>query len=147
MATYYRTFRDISKQHQSFDLSGKKKLRLVPTYITAFGDEILFSGYDSGYNANAESPNDSPNLWISNGTGTGTNEIGGVSPGSLSGSASAIADGSPTCLNPIAPSGNSAANDFVVFGDEAFFFRTNATGDDDLWVTNGTLSGTEESAE
>jgi len=28
MATYYRTFRDISKQHQSFDLSGRKKLRL-----------------------------------------------------------------------------------------------------------------------
>ena len=138
------TTEPVSSLNNNAGVSGVYERGLTPSYITSFGDEILFSGYDSGYNANAISPDNSPNLWISNGTAIGTSEIGGVTPGNLAGVPSVISDGSPNGLNPTPTPSGSINNTFVAFGDEVFFVGTNAAGDDDLWVTNGTAMGTKE---
>jgi ELWxxDGT repeat protein len=138
------TTEPVSGLDNNAGVCGSYEHGLIPSYITSFGDDVLFAGYDSGYNNNTISPDNSPNLWISNGTAIGTTEIGGVTPGNLAGIPSKIAGGSPNGLNPIPNPSSSSRNTFVAFGDEVFFIGTNAAGDDDLWVTNGTEMGTKE---
>ena len=86
--------------------------------MTVFGNEVLFNGLDQ---------NGHPQLWVTDGTAAGTQELTGI-PGANS---SANASG-------IAPS------DLTVFNGEVLFNGLDTTGQQQLWETNGTVAGTQE---
>ena len=76
---------------------------------------MLFNGDDTSNHAN---------LWITNGTGTGTTEI--AVTGAFSGG-----------LNP---------SYLTVLGNEVLFSGEDSSGHINLWITNGTTAGTSELA-
>jgi ELWxxDGT repeat protein len=90
---------------------------LIPQHLAVFGSKVLFEGLDK---------NDNANLWITDGTAAGTSEI------SVKGQN----------VHDFVP------RDFTVLGSEVLFAgqdnKNISTGDYDLWVTNGTASGTSE---
>ncbi len=115
-------------------LQHPSSIGLHPTDLTVFdavvgvnaGPEVLFNGVDAlGFNE----------LWASNGTTTGTLEIGGQGVGG------ALADEAIDGLNPtdIVDLGNGKA---VFFGYDKSS-NTNS-GRETLWVTDGTYAGTRE---
>jgi hypothetical protein len=73
-------------------------------------------------------------LWVTDGSGTGTQELAGIAgayPGGLFGSAFSF--------------GFSAIDaGFIVIKNEAVFQGRDATGQFGLWVTDGTATGTHE---
>ena len=91
------------------DLNG-----LNPTDLTVFGNEVLFNGLDQ---------NGDPQLWVTNGTAAGTQQLTGVTGANASG---------------IAPS------DLTVFNGEVLFNGLDTAGQQQLWETNGTVAGTQE---
>ena len=99
---------------------------LQPTYMTTYGDDVIFAGVDaSGF--------DNTNVWISDGTIAGTTEVGGVTNGVTS----PFPDGNPANLSP---------TNFVTFdyNGKALFFADTGAGQSSLWVTNGATNGTQE---
>ena len=100
---------------------------LGPSSLTVFGQQMIFAGAD------ALNTGTSNGLWLTDGTAGGTTEVGGVSPGA--GNPSPFTFGNPTGLSP---------NGFVTFGSKAIFFGTDSANFTGLWVTDGTVGGTEE---
>jgi ELWxxDGT repeat protein len=74
------------------------------------------------------------NLWVTDGTAQGTSEL-------------SVTGADAVGLNPGAnPGANSVFNPivFIVVGSEVLFPGEDASGDWNLWVTNGTGPGTSE---
>ena len=86
----------------------------IPGGFASFKGSVLFNGYDSSGHQN---------LWVTNGTASGTHELTGINGASASG------------LNPL---------DITVFGNEVLFNGSNASGRQGLWVSDGTALGTHE---
>ena len=76
----------------------------------------LFGGYNSS---------DHINIWVTNGTARGTTEL-------------TVAGGG------VVSAGGVQALDITVLRGEGFFSGKNADNEYDLWVTNGTSTGTSE---
>jgi hypothetical protein len=107
----------------STGISGASATGLDPTDLTVFNNEVLFNGASS---ANAAGPAGHLGLWTTNGTATGTQELGG---------STGISGASATGLDP---------TDMMVFGSEVLFSGVDASGLSGLWMTNGTAAGTRE---
>ena len=90
---------------------------LTPSELTAFGSKMLFAGIDA---------NDQLNVWVTNGTGAGTSELAVMG---------AFSNGGHQDLAP---------GFLTAFGSEALFYAYDASENPNLWVTNGTGSGTSE---
>ncbi len=98
--------------------------------MVAFGGDLLFDGIISSPKVGNTSVR---GLWVSNGTATGTTEIGGLGD-------AAIAGVGKYGLQP---------RDLVALGGEVLFAGTDTSSNSDtpdggLWVTNGTAKGTAE---
>ena len=87
---------------------------LNPTDITAYNGEVLFSGLDASGDMN---------LWVSDGTAVGTQELTGVVG---------------------ADSAGLAPSDLTVYNGEVLFRGLDQSGRPQLWITNGTVAGTKE---
>src|SRR5947207_2433544 len=98
-------------------IPGQYSFGLKPSDFTVFGSRALFAGYDSSVDYN---------LWITDGTATGTSElnVGGASSSGL-----IYFYKSP---------------DFTVLGTKALFMGYDTNARLNLWVTDGTVSGTSE---
>ena len=99
---------------------------LHPTQLTVSGQRVLFNGRDAiGYQE----------LWVSDGTGVGTVEIGGEGPGGF------LAHEASNGLNPesMVALGNGKTV-FIGYDDS----NNQASGKAALWVTDGTFAGTHE---
>jgi autotransporter passenger strand-loop-strand repeat protein/ELWxxDGT repeat protein len=92
-----------------------------PSYLTAFGNKVLFRGQDANESSTAAN-NGHGTLWVTNGTAAGTSEL------SVAGARSTTFD--PSYL--------------TVFGSEVLFEGYDISGNHGLWVTNGTAAGTSE---
>jgi hypothetical protein len=90
----------------------------IQPHFTVFNGEVLFSGYDSitGWD----------NLWVTNGTATGTTELTGINGANTNG-----------IFNNTQPY-------FAVLNGEVLFAGYDNDGIVGLWVTNGTAAGTHE---
>ena len=85
--------------------------------LTRIGNKAIFSGADaSGYEA----------LWVTDGTTAGTFEIGGVNNAGVAG----------------AGAHGLAIQDVVATGSLAYFDAADNSGQERLWVTDGTAAGT-----
>jgi Ca2+-binding RTX toxin-like protein len=82
--------------------------------FTEFNGKVLFAGYDSSGHIG---------LWETDGTATGTTEIGGLGNAGIAGF-----NGLPETSNP----------DFTVYNNEVLFEDISSN----LWVTDGTVAGT-----
>jgi ELWxxDGT repeat protein len=101
---------------------------LGPGGFAVFGNELLFRG-EAGTGGN-----ETPGLWVTDGTAAGTFEVGGnLNAG--------ISYASPGGLIPGFVPGYPL---FTVFNGEALFTGRDADGNQGLWVTNGTAPGTFE---
>jgi ELWxxDGT repeat protein len=100
-------------------VSGAFSTGLYPSYLTVFNGEVLFGGEDGSFKRG---------LWVTNGSAGGTFEIGGLGSTGISG----------------ANSGGLIPSSLTVFNDEVLFDGTDANGNQNLWVTNGTARGTYE---
>src|SRR5580704_2398297 len=92
---------------------------VIAPHLTVFAGKALFVGEDAGGNIS---------LWTTDGTGAGTSELaaaGGYNNGLFY---------------------NFAAPDFTVLGAKVLFAGQDATGNPNLWVTDGTSAGTKELA-
>ena len=89
---------------------------LMPSDLTVYNGQILFSGYDSSGQRG---------LWETDGTASGTHEVTGI--------AGALTTG--TGLDPY---------DLTVYNGKALFSGSDASGGVGLWETNGTAAGTHE---
>jgi hypothetical protein len=98
---------------------GAGAIGVAPTSITPLGGGVLFNGANSKFRGG---------VWFSNGTATGTYEIGGTNSSGLVG----------------VPKGGLFATNITVFGDKALFINQNVNDINGLWVTDGTASGTFE---
>jgi ELWxxDGT repeat protein len=104
-------------------VTGAASYGLSPEYFTVLGSEVLFDG---------TSANREQNLWVTDGTAAGTSEI-------------SVAGAFSFGLLPQNPgSGAEGGSSFAVLGSEALFSGHEASGGEDLWVTNGTADGTSE---
>jgi len=90
--------------------------------FTVYGNEVLFIGADSSNDYAGH-----VGLWVTNGTASGTSEIGGLANTGISGFSGF--NGADSSLSP----------DFTVFNGEVLFSEGG-----DLWVTNGTAQGTKD---
>jgi hypothetical protein len=95
--------------------------------FTAYNGKVLFQGEDASGNFG---------LWVSNGTGSGTSELTGISGAYTGGLFSGAGAGAipPEIINP----------NFTVFNGEVLFTGLYTGGNLGLWVTNGTAVGTHE---
>jgi len=89
---------------------------LFPQFLTAYDGDVLFAGRDA---------NGAIGLWVTDGTVAGTQELTGIVGAATTG------DG----LDP---------SQLAVYDGEVLFNGLDSSGDDVLWVTNGTVSGTHE---
>ncbi|MCK1554440.1 cadherin-like domain-containing protein [Bradyrhizobium sp. 177] len=90
--------------------------------FTAFKGQVLFNGVNvSG----------AKGLWVTDGTAAGTHEVTGISGANIVG----VNLANPAGVNP---------RSMIVFGDEVLFFGANESGNQGLWVTDGTAVGTHE---
>jgi ELWxxDGT repeat protein len=102
-------------------LNGGASFNLDPQNITTFGSKAVFAGKDAASGLSS--------LWVTDGTLAGTFEIGGSKN-------AGIADANTT-------SGFQPTN-FVSSGGNVVFEAANASNNQTLWVTDGTLAGTFE---
>lgn len=141
---------------------GNADYGLQPNDLTVFGSEILFEGFDNSAGANSDW-----GLFVTNGTTSGTSElsIGGAYSGGIFGPGDVSPDftvfGSEVLFqgrdangdldlwvtNGVAISELTSSDlqpEYItVLGSEALFYGYTA-GAGNLWVTNGTVSGTSE---
>jgi ELWxxDGT repeat protein len=102
------------------DHSGNVYSGFSPEF-TVLGSKVLFEGQDAGARFN---------LWVTDGTSAGTGEL-------------AVAGASSNGL--FAPlSTPVSAQQFKVLGGQALFAGRDASGHNNLWVTDGTSAGTRE---
>ena len=87
---------------------------VIAPHLTVFAGKALFVGEDAGGNIS---------LWTTDGTGAGTSEL-------------AAAGGYHNGLFY-----NFAAPDFTVLGGKVLFAGQDATGNPNLWITDGTSAG------
>jgi ELWxxDGT repeat protein len=111
-------------------------LGMQPNDITAFDGEAIFAAFDStidsaGYYADADT------LWMTNGTASGTVEIGGAQNAGIAGANPALDGG-------IFWGGSIEYPDFTVYDGKALFVGYDAAGHAGLWETDGTAAGTVE---
>jgi ELWxxDGT repeat protein len=90
---------------------------LAPANITVLGGKALFEGFHARGRFE---------LWVTDGTSGGTVEL------------------KPAKANALGLFDASADPDFTVLGDKALFQGYDSKGQWNLWVTDGTLSGTQE---
>jgi ELWxxDGT repeat protein len=102
---------------QEIEVGTQGSSSLDPSYLTPLGNELLFDAYDSTGNIG---------LWASNGTASGTTEIIAGQRG------------------PNAYSLDPALSGAVTLGDLILFAGTDSIGEDGIWVSNGTASGSYE---
>ncbi len=88
--------------------------------FTVYNGIVLFVGYDADNHAG---------LWETNGTASGTFEIGGLGNAGISGGLTFLGNQSP---------------DFTVYNGEVYFNAIDSQGRSGLWVTNGAANGTYE---
>jgi ELWxxDGT repeat protein len=86
--------------------------------FTSYGGDAVFVGYDSDNHVG---------LWLTDGTPGGTTEIGGLGGAGIAGGLNLLTDASP---------------DFTVYEGRVYFIGSNSSGQQTLWVTNGTAGGT-----
>ena len=106
--------------YNSYGIPGHYPYPLEPYQIAAFGNNLLFQGFDS---------TGSRTLWVSDGTVGGTVEIGGLNNAGVNG---------PVGLRGLFP------YTIVSIGNKALFVGTDASNQMCLWVTDGTAAGTTE---
>ena len=117
-----------------------------PVDITAYKGEAIFAATDNTIGPNG-SYTDTEGLWISNGAAGGTIEIGGRGSSEITGAQKAVVNHGyqPGGLMSNAFGGGNP--DFTVFDKKVLFLgvddKSNA-GQEELWVTNGTVGGTHE---
>jgi ELWxxDGT repeat protein len=100
-------------------VAGGNPFGLNPTDITVFGNKALFFGSDLDvFNG----------LWVTDGTTSGTFELGGLKNSGISG----------RLFSGLAP------EDLTPAGNKVFFVGSDTDNDRSLWVTDGTTSGTVE---
>ena len=131
-----------------------------PTDMTVFNGSVLFNGVDTAGHQG---------LWITNGTGAGTQELTvgstssatGIDPTDMTVLNGEVlfngvdADGlsglwawNGTSATELVPGGGTSSTkglnptDMTVFGNEVLFNGLDQNRDPQLWVTNGTASGT-----
>ena len=90
-----------------------------PSDITVFGNKALFFGYDK---------DDYNTLWVTDGTASGTFELGGLKNSGITG----------RYFNGLYP------EDLTPAGNKVFFVGRDTDDYTGLWVTDGTTSGTVE---
>jgi hypothetical protein len=93
--------------------------QFAPSDLTSLGNKAVFTATDKDGDTT---------LWVTNGTVSGTTEIGGL--------------GNAHVKN--APSGGLDPSRLVALGSNAYFESRNALGESVLWVTNGAAAGTFE---
>lgn len=94
--------------------------------FTVYGNEVLFLGVDS-----SEQPGQM-SLWETNGTQSGTTEIGGLGNAGIA-------------EHPVfASTADPKSPDFTVYDGLVFFTALNSQNQWGIWETNGTASGTSE---
>jgi ELWxxDGT repeat protein len=87
--------------------------------LAVFNSEVPFLGVDTNNQLGC--------LWVSNGFAAGTHELTGISGANANGIF-----------------GNTKGPAFTVFNGEVLFAGDDASGNNGLWVTNGTSAGTSE---
>ncbi len=115
--------------------------------LTAFGKKALFNGTIDGLTTE---------LWVTDGTPAGTQQLTAseafdIAPfgnqaliATLDGSLW-ITDGTPGGTRRLTfNSYDLSPTDITAFGNQALFVGTDASGNNSIWVTNGTLLGTQE---
>jgi hypothetical protein len=105
-------------------ISGANPTGLIPSDLTVYNGVVLFQGFAG------VAGNNVGGLWETNGTAAGTFEIGGVANAN-------IANISSGGLIPGPPN-------FTPFNGVVLFSGRDAAGNQGLWETNGTASGTFE---
>ena len=108
-----------------------------PIDITAYKGKAMFDASDNTINPNTGWYKPAQGLWVSNGSAGGTVELGGH--GSCNHEPAKALDGGLL--------GGVANPDFKVYKNEVLFLGVDdktAAGGEELWVTNGTVSGTRE---
>jgi ELWxxDGT repeat protein len=101
-------------------IAGGNPFGLDPTDITVFGNKALFFGDDS---------DNFDGLWVTDGTASGTFELGGLKNSGISGRFFA---------------GLEPQEDLTPAGNKVFFVAEDTDAHVGLWVTDGTTSGTVE---
>jgi FG-GAP-like repeat len=101
-------------------VSGGLATGLEPSGFVTFGNKALF---------NARSSSDTEGLWVTDGTTSGTFELGGLNN-------AGVVD------KP--KNGTLSFTTFASLGDEALFTGQDGNGYSGLWLTNGTSAGTIE---
>ena len=101
---------------------------LNPQYLTTLGSSLVFSGIDGIA---------STELWVSDGTAAGTHELIGVQHEWLS--TNGVASGQPPAVYGFEPTDLTAYNGKVLFAGYVY----DTFGTSGLWVTNGTVAGTQ----
>ncbi len=100
---------------------GTGPLGLMPSDLTVYNGQILFSGYNSSGQRG---------LWETDGTASGTHELTGIA-------------GAATVGQGIGPPG-LMPSDLTVYNGQILFSGYNSSGQRGLWETDGTASGTHE---
>ncbi len=106
-------------------IAGASAAGVDPRWMTAYNGEVIFDGVDASGNLS---------LWVSNGTAAGTTELTGIR-GIWTGGQIPGAGGNASGFEP---------HYFTVFNNEVLFDAVDASGNDGLWITNGTAAGTTE---
>jgi ELWxxDGT repeat protein len=117
----------VAGTHELTGISGAFAVGLFHGLIADFvalNNEVLFNGLDAS---------NQTGLWMTNGTTAGTHELTGIS-NAFTGSGGLF--GGPPTTHVASPP------DLTVFKNEALFNGLDAAGDNDLWVTNGTVADT-----
>jgi ELWxxDGT repeat protein len=107
-------------------ISGASASGLDPLWLTALGGEVLFDGVDASGEWG---------LWVTNGAAAGTVELTGIA-GASTGKDNV--NGGPANIYGLAP------HSFAAFNGEVLFAGFDSSGNNALWVTNGTAAGTRE---
>ena len=115
--------------------------------LTAFGKKALFDGTINGLTTE---------LWVTDGTPAGTQQLtaseafdiapfGNQALFATSDGSLWITDGTPGgTLRLTYDSYDLSPTDITAFGNQALFVGTDANGNNSIWVTNGTILGTQE---
>jgi ELWxxDGT repeat protein len=103
--------------------------------LTAFGSQVLFEGANQAGNYG---------LWTTNGTAAGTHELTGIAGASSHGIFSFVFSPDFTVFNSVITISFDGGPGTTFNKSQVLFDGTDAAGNDNLWVTDGTAAGTRE---